>query len=38
MWYNSPEDARIVRDARGVSTIGESDRLMRIVRTGESAE
>jgi hypothetical protein len=34
LWYNNPEFITAIRDARGVSTVDEGDRLMRLVRTG----
>jgi len=33
LWYSNPEELRIERDGRGLSTVDEGDRLMRHVRT-----
>ncbi len=34
LWFNNPEMVEAIRDGRGVSRIDESDRLMRLVRSG----
>jgi len=34
LWYNNPEIVEAIRDGRGVSTVDENDRLMRLVRIG----
>ncbi len=34
LWYNNPEIVEAIRDGRGLSTVEEGDRLMRLVRTG----
>jgi hypothetical protein len=33
LWYNNPEMISALRDGRGISTVDEGNRLMRLVRT-----
>jgi len=33
LWYNNPEMVKAIWDGRGMSTISEDNRLMRLVRS-----
>lgn len=33
LWYNNPDVVRVILEGRGLSTIDEGNRLMRLVRS-----
>jgi hypothetical protein len=36
LWYNNPELIEAIRDGRGLTTVDENNRLMRLARADET--